>query len=122
MTPVSVCLNLSFDLLGDRAFVFKISSQDWELNIEMREEEAALIADARAARWDDRSSLWIGKAAGADTFWSCKDGELTILIGHDEESWDIGFTMPESVIDDLLAEIERERLQPSWPAGKNVVS
>jgi hypothetical protein len=114
MSSVSVCLNLGLDDEEKTFYIFKISALDWELNIEMSEEELTLIPSARTASWDDRSSAWIGKAAGADTFWSCKDGELTILIGHDEECWDIGFTMPESVIDDLLAEIEREKLQPSW--------
>jgi hypothetical protein len=114
MSSVSVCLNLGLDDEEKTIYIFKISASDWELNVWMSEQELTLIPDARTARWDDRSSAWIGKAAGADTFWSCKDGKLTILIGHDEETWDIGFTMPESVIDDMLAEIEREKLQPSW--------
>jgi hypothetical protein len=27
-------------------------------------------------------------------FWCAKDGKLTILIGHDEETWDIAVTVP----------------------------
>jgi hypothetical protein len=113
MSSISVCLNLGLDEQENRFFIFKISAPDWELNVEMTEKELALIPSARVARWDDRSSVWIGKAAGADTFWSCEDGKLTILVGHDEESWDFAVSMPESVIDDMLAEIENEAMQPN---------
>jgi hypothetical protein len=37
------------------------------------------------------------------------DGKVSsILVGHDDETWDFGVSMPETVVDEIMAEIERE--------------
>jgi hypothetical protein len=70
--------------------------------------ELLLIPQARTARWDDRGSLKIGESAGDSAFWCCSDGILSILVGQDDETWDFGVSMPEGIIDDMIAEIQRE--------------
>ena len=47
-------------------------------------------------------------ALRAQAHWSCDDAKISILIGHDAETWDIGFWMPELVLAEIETEIARE--------------
>jgi hypothetical protein len=96
------------DEQGKPCFILKFQKQDWEMNVWMTAEELALIPNVRTARWDGRGSIQLGECAGFPTFWSFENGNISILVGHDDESWDFGVTLPERIIDDVLAEIERE--------------
>jgi hypothetical protein len=109
MPSISVCLNSGSDEQGNTVFVLKIQEQSWELNIYMTRHELALIPDVQAARCNNRSSLQIGKCVGLPAFWSCEDGKLSILIGQDDENWDFGVTMSETVIDSMITEIKAAR-------------
>lgn len=52
-------------------------------------------------------SVRIGRSAGASTFWSPGEaGDVTVVIGGDDETWDIGFNLPEAVFKEILVEIE----------------
>jgi hypothetical protein len=86
-----------------------IQKSDLEMNIWMAANELALIPKVRTARWNERESIKLGKCAGSPTFWSCEDDHLSILVGLDDECWDIAVMLPAEIIDDLIAEIDRER-------------
>jgi len=105
---IHVCLNHTIDEDGTPGFSLKILSQTWEINVYLTKPELLLIPQARTARWDDWGSLKIGKSAGDSAFWCCSEGLLSILVGHDQETWDFCVAMPATVIDDIMAEIERE--------------
>ncbi|HQU82249.1 MAG TPA: hypothetical protein PKY59_03950 [Pyrinomonadaceae bacterium] len=70
-----------------------------------------MIQNVKTAKWDDRSTVKLGKCLGAQSFWTCENDILSILIGDDDEIWDMGFLMPQTVIEDIISEIERETLQ-----------
>jgi hypothetical protein len=108
-SSISVTLNPAFIESDEPAFSLKIQGPDWELNVQMGEVELALIPSVRFARWNERGSVRIGTSADSQAFWSCEDGNLSILIGHDDETWDFGVTVPEAVLDDIITEIGRER-------------
>lgn len=78
------------------------------MNIWLTANELASVPSVRAARWDERQSIQLGRCAGAPTFWSCEDGNLSILVGDDDECWDFGVTLPVEIIDDVIEEIKRE--------------
>ena len=40
-------------------------------------------------------------------FWCTKDTEISILVGHDDEIWDFGATVPIFVIDEIQAAFEK---------------
>lgn len=69
---------------------------DWELNVWAAFEDLAKLRDVRAAKWDQRKSIAAGVSVGGRVFW-CAPGEgtdpeiATVLIGHDDEAWDIAF-------------------------------
>jgi hypothetical protein len=46
----------------------------------------------------------VGTAAGADVFWSARDGVVSVLVGHDDETWDIAFVVPVAVVIQLADE------------------
>lgn len=94
---------------GQIIYCLKISANDWEINISMTEAELKLIPQARNARWDNRTSLKIGTCSGIQTFWSCDENGLSILVGSDDECWDFGVTIPEEEIDNIIAEIESNK-------------
>jgi hypothetical protein len=107
-SPISISLSPGIDEQGNHLFILEIQRYDWEMNIWLTADELALVPSVRAARWDERQSIQLGLCAGAPTFWSCEDGNLSILVGHDDECWEFGVTLPEEIIDDVIAEIKRE--------------
>lgn len=106
--PVSVSFGPEGDEQGNPLFILKIQKDDWEINVWMRPNELTLIRNVKTARWDNGGSIRLGECAGAPTFWSCEDGTLTILVGQDDESWDFAVSMPEAIIDQIIAEIDNE--------------
>lgn len=107
-SPISVSLSPGIGEQGNPLFILKIQENNWEINVWMTEEELARVPGTRTARWDEHGSIQLGECAGSPAFWSCEDGKLSILVGADDETWDFGVTLPESVIDEVMAEIERE--------------
>lgn len=89
---------------GDHRYGIKIQLKDAELNISVKPEEMGLFSRVLTASWDHRESIRIGSCCDAPVFW-CSDFEtVSILIGHDDETWDVSFSLPHSVIEDILAE------------------
>jgi len=108
-STISATLNHGYpDEQGNPTYDLKIQGRDWEMNVWMTKTELALVQNVKSARWSERDSLKIGTCAGVQTFWSCEGGLLSILLGHDDETWDFGVTIPEAELDIIIAEIERE--------------
>ncbi len=107
-SPVSVSVSEALDEAGNPGLCLKLQGRDWEVNVFLAPQEAELIPHTKTARWEERGSLRIGLCAGSPTYWSCQGDELSILVGHDPETWEIGVTVPIEAIDEILAEIQRE--------------
>lgn len=105
--PISFCLNPAYDEQKMDVFSLKIQGGDfWELNIELTKKELESITEIKNAHWDERRSLKLGKCLNSPVFW-CRDNEIfSILIGNDDEVWEVGASMSESVINDLIKEID----------------
>ena len=66
--------------------------------------ELLKFRDIRSANWDSRTNDRIGRAAGSPVWW-CSDGEsATLLIGPDDETWDVSLTVPVHVVDEIVAQ------------------
>ena len=103
---VAVTLDWVLDEQDDFVYCLKIQGGDgWEMNIWVTEEELKSIPNAKTARWDERGSLKIGKCLNSPTFWSCANGNLSILVGEDDETWEVGITMKEEILEDIVREI-----------------
>jgi hypothetical protein len=77
---------------------------DWEVNVWSTFEDLAKLRGVRAAAWDKRRSIEAGTSAGGKVFW-CGPGEgpdpetATVLIGHDDEAWDVAFLIPVALVE-----------------------
>jgi hypothetical protein len=101
-------IEVNVDRQLDGTVAVKLQNECWELNI------YASLADLRQLRtiegrsWRDRQSLAIGRCAGAPVFWCEQDGQVSILVGSDDETWDVAVTVPLATVDDIVTRAERE--------------
>ena len=87
--------------------VVKIQADSWEVNISASADELLKLRDIRSADWDSRAAISAGRTTGRPVSW-CSDGEnATLLIGHDDETWDIAVTVPLAVVDELATHAGR---------------
>jgi hypothetical protein len=106
---VSIDDGISAD--GSACFFVKLQSSGCELNVAASADELEDLSAVASARWLDRKSLRVGQCLGAPVFWSCEDGHLSVLVGSDDETWEVSFAAPESLVAALLEEIERVRVK-----------
>lgn len=81
----------------------KLQGEEWELNIRASLSDFVRLRDVRYADWATRNSLPIGTSAGADVHWAASEGQVAILIGHDDETWDAAFIVAPAVTDEIVA-------------------
>ncbi|MEO5662757.1 MAG: hypothetical protein ABIR39_05695 [Nocardioides sp.] len=95
---------------AEAAAVAKFSDDRWELNVRAPASEFLTLRDIRTFAWDRRNVARVGSCAGASVFW-CSDGQTaTIMVGQDDESWDVAVLVPVEVVDDLVRQMERRSL------------
>jgi hypothetical protein len=103
--PVDVDVDYSWE--GDeRLYAVSLSTDTWLAVIHIPPEDAIKLNDVASRSWDD-GSLRIGESAAAAAWWSVGDDNETvmILIGHDDETWDISIAIPAATIPDIVAAI-----------------
>jgi hypothetical protein len=91
------------DPSGGRVATVKLATGTWELNILAELSDFAALAGIRGAEWQARRSLAVGTAAGAAVFWAAADDQVSILVGHDDETWDFAVLIPLSTVDEIIA-------------------
>jgi hypothetical protein len=96
---------------GSLRYGIKIQLKDSEVNIWVKPEEMDLFSQVQAASWDDRRSIRIGSCFDAPVYWCSDSGTVSILIGHDDETWDVCFTLPQSIIHDIEAELRNKKAE-----------
>ena len=101
-----VDIDTTLDESGHDLVNAKITDDRWELNVRARASEFLTLRDIRAMDWNSRRVAKVGTSAGAGVFW-CADGDgATIMIGHDEETWDLAISVPLRLVDDLVRQVE----------------
>lgn len=89
--------------------VVKVGTPQLEINVRIPGGDMAKLDGVRLAAWDSRRSLQIGEVAGAGAWW-CVDvhaGTLSILVGEDDETWDVAATLPIGTLDAIISEVVR---------------
>ena len=100
MTDLSV--DIERDDSGEDFVCAKFSGDQWELNVKARPSEFSRLQGIRGFDWNSRAVAAVGRSAGASVFWS-SDGEVaTILVGQDDETWDIAVSVPVTLVEDLV--------------------
>jgi hypothetical protein len=83
---------------GIPAFAIKITSALIELNVTIPQSEISQLKMALSKDWAS-GTIRLGTSAGAPVYWcAAEHGNLSVLIGHDDQTWDIGLTLPASVV------------------------
>jgi hypothetical protein len=91
------------------------AGDDWELNVRSTFGDLSRLRNIRSAVWNERRSIEAGTTVGGRVFWACpagtaNDETATILIGHDDEAWDIAFLVPVSVVERIGRPAEARQL------------
>jgi hypothetical protein len=96
---VDVTLNES---TGD-VVAMKLQTDAWELNIWAPLTDFMRLHEIKDAAWDTRRSLAIGTSADAPVYWVRSGGQAMVLVGHDDETWDIAVAMPLATVDEITS-------------------
>lgn len=97
-----VVVEVEVDDDGRTVACVKIANGEWEVNIRATPQELAALSSIRTAAWDSRHSTRVGRSAGAAVFWSCEGPTASILIGSDDEIWDVAIEVPVDVVDQIV--------------------
>jgi hypothetical protein len=100
-------VDITLNEAGGSLVLVKLQTETWELNIEASTAELVRLHGIEDADWDARHSLAIGTCAGASVYWAMSGGRATILIGHDDETWDIGLQIPVATVHEIASLAER---------------
>ena len=91
-----------------RSYLIKIGTPAFEANVVVPFEEAGRLKEVRETAWLS-GALRIGSTSGVPTWWCVVEDDdertLSILIGSDDQSWDIALQLPLGTIDAVLREI-----------------
>jgi hypothetical protein len=80
----------------------KLATDEWEVNVRASAGDFLKLAEIRSANWNQRGTVRAGESAGAPVFWTNEGDQATLLIGHDDETWDVAITVP--VVDEIVRE------------------
>jgi hypothetical protein len=102
-----VDVTAEIELDGDAAV--KLQGGDtWELNISASPADFIKLRDIQDANQQEGRSLAIGRCADAPVWWNKHDGQVAILVGHDDVTWDVAVIVPPETIDDIVRLVEQE--------------
>jgi hypothetical protein len=87
----------------DAGVLLKLQADGWEANVHASAGELLLLSDIRSASWDERRSIQAGESAGARVYWTAGEGDqANLMIGEDDETWDVSMAVPYTVIDQVV--------------------
>ena len=87
----------------------KLQATTWELNIRAPAADFVRLHGIEDADWGARRSLAVGTCAEARVYWSINDDRVTatMLIGHDDETWDAAVAIPVETVHEIASLAER---------------
>ncbi|MGW0628824.1 hypothetical protein [Streptomyces sp. NPDC002758] len=94
---------VDLDRTADGQILVTLTSPSWVLNIEAPRAELEQLASIADTDWNARRTLSVGACANTRVYW-CTDpdsnaaDQAAILIGHDDESWDICISVPQVTV------------------------
>src|SRR5262245_23176288 len=92
---------------GQPAIRLKLSGGTVEVNVWLSADEASALAQVSDLSEDSRG-LRLGRCANSQVHWSRdRNGKYYLLIGHDDETWDVGVVLSELTFSQILGEIAR---------------
>jgi len=98
-------VDVSVEREVDGCLAVKLQTEACEVNVRASKSEFMRLTEIRAADWSQRRSIAAGESAGAPVFWASVDDHAALMIGHDDETWDVSVTLPLDVVDEIVREV-----------------
>ena len=83
------------------SYTLTLEAEVFEVNIHIPGDEAEELKLVASSRWED-GSMQIGESAGVPVFWSTDEGMVAILVGADDENWDIALSVPVETMERII--------------------
>ncbi len=90
---------------GVRSINLKIGTASFEINVLIPPSQVAQFAKVRETRWED-GSLQIGTLLGLPVHWSNDNESVSVLAGHDDQTWEFGTTLRLEVLDQIASALD----------------
>ncbi len=102
-------MDISVESGGDDDYHIKFQGVDWEFNVRLLVNEVGELNRLRSAQWGTESVIRVGQSAGADVFWAYNtdSDSVSILVGHDDVTWDFGVMVPPPDLREAINEYVR---------------
>jgi hypothetical protein len=97
-------MNVTVEREADGRLAVKLQTDAWEVNVRASIGDFMKLAEIRSADWTQRRRIAAGESAGAPVFWASVDDHAALMIGHDDESWDVSVALPHEVVDEIVRE------------------
>jgi hypothetical protein len=99
-------VRLDLDAAADGEIRVTLMSSSWVLNIEADRVDLERLAGIADTDWTARRSLAVGTCGDARVYWSADPdpgatGQATILVGRDDETWDIWIRVPQATVREI---------------------
>jgi hypothetical protein len=99
-------MDVTVETEWDGGLLAKLQTDECEVNIRAPRAELMKLRGIRAADWNEGRSVRVGESAGAPVFWAIDGENVTLMIGHDDETWDVAVRLPVGAVEELLRQAE----------------
>ncbi|MFD0683713.1 hypothetical protein [Actinomadura fibrosa] len=97
-------VDVTLDMDADPMPLVMLQAETWELHVWAPLADLSRLSEIRSATWDDRRSLQVGTCGDLPVFWTlAEDGQATVLIGQDDETWNLALMVPLTAVDEIVA-------------------
>jgi hypothetical protein len=100
-------MDLSVERDAEAGLAVKLQTDEWEVNVRAPIDDLLRLRDLRSADWGERRRVQVGESAGAPVFWANVGDHASLMIGPDDETWDIAVAIPVHIVDEIVLEAER---------------
>ena len=90
---------------ADGRLAVKLQTDAWEINVRASVGDFMRLTEIPSADWSERRSIAAGESAGAAVFWASVDDHAALMIGHDDETWDLSVALPLRLVDEIVREV-----------------
>ena len=98
-------MDVSVEREVDGRLAVKFQTDAFEVNVRASVSDFMRLSEIRSSDWSQRRSIAAGESAGAPVFWASVDDHVALMIGHDDETWDVSITLPFDLVDRMVREV-----------------
>ncbi|MFF4811094.1 hypothetical protein ACFY03_23080 [Micromonospora chersina] len=93
--------------LDDDNVMLTLSGASWLLNVNASPDEwARNLHRVAGAEHAQRAEVSLGTSARRPVWWSMSDGQLTLNVGQDAESYDFVVVLPAALLSEIRAQLD----------------